>query len=207
MSNNTTPQTSTTTYVQPLQNPPYSPYYSDNSGVASNMGPGVNPVFGSGMSGVGPGIGSGGGGGAGGPGTSGNVQFNNQMPVDIPAIGGKIDRMGHPWTVGSLDPKDHNYHLGMNAKAYTVCCLCTQNQEQGNHKSISKGVENCTKLTPKSNLLLNSQTIWTGMLTNGFDSNVYVQDVQGTLINLFLQPDALSANEVDAYEEYLRMTC
>ena len=26
-------------------------------------------------------------------------------------------------------------------------------------------------------------------------------------INLFLQPDALSANEVEAHEEYLRMTC
>ena len=75
------------------------------------------------------------------------------MPVDIPAIDGGIDRMGRPWTGGSLDPKDHNYHLGANAKAYTVCCLRTQTQEQVNHKSISKGVENCAKLTPKRNLL------------------------------------------------------
>ena len=98
MSSNTTPQMSTTTNVQPLQNPPCSPYYSGNSGVASNMGPAVDPVFGSGMSGVGPSIGSGGGGCAGGPGGSDNAQFNNQMPVDIPAIGGGIDRMGCPWT-------------------------------------------------------------------------------------------------------------
>ena len=157
MNNNTTPQTSTMTNVQPLQNPPYSLYYSlyysGNSSVASNMGPAVNPVVGSGMSGVGPGIGPGGGGGASGPGGSGNAQFDCQMPVEVPAISGGIDRMGRPWTGGSLDPKDHDYHLGTNAKAYTVCCLCTQNQEQGNHKSISKGVENCTKLTLKSNLL------------------------------------------------------
>ena len=39
---------------------PYSPYYSGNIGLASNMEPAVNPVFGSGMSGGGPGIGSGG---------------------------------------------------------------------------------------------------------------------------------------------------
>ena len=45
------------------------------------------------------------------------------------------------------------------------------------------------------------------MLTNRFDSYFYVQDVQGTWINLFLQPDALSANEAEALEEYLRMTC
>ena len=112
------------------------------------------------------------------PGGSANAQFNNQTPVEIPAIGSGIDRMIRPWTGGSLDPKGHDYHLGMNAKAYTVCCLCTQNQEQGNYKSISKGVENCTKLTPKSNLLLTSQTIWTGMLTNRFDSYFYVQNVQ-----------------------------
>ena len=45
------------------------------------------------------------------------------------------------------------------------------------------------------------------MLTNGLDLYFYVQDVQGTWINLFLQPDALSTNEVEAHEEYLRMTC
>ena len=110
MSNNTTPQMSTTTNVQPLQNPPYSPYYSGNSGMTSNMGPAVNPVLGSGMSGGGSGIGPGGGGGAGGSGCSGNAQFNNQMPVEIPDIGAGIDRMGGPWTGGSLDPKDHDYH-------------------------------------------------------------------------------------------------
>ena len=167
----------------------------------------VNPVFGSGISGVGPGRRPGGGSSAGGPGGYGNAQFNNWMPVEAPAIGGGIDRMSRPWTGGSLDPKDHDYHLDTNAKVYTVCCLRTQNQEQGNHKSISKGVENCTKLTPKSNLLLTSKTIWAGMLTNRFDSYIYVQYVQGTWINLFLQPDALSTNEVEAHEEYLCMTC
>ena len=100
-----------------------------------------------------------GGGGAGGSRNPSNARFNNQMPVDIPAIGGGIDRMGRPWMGGSLDPQDYNYHLGANAKAYTVCYLCTQTQEQVNHKSISKGVKNCAKLTPKSNLLLNCQTI------------------------------------------------
>ena len=106
-----------------------------------------------------------------------HAQFNNWMTVEVPTIGGGIDRMGRPWTGGSLDLKDHDYHLGANAKPYNVCCIRTEEQEQANHKSISKGVENCTKLTPKSNLLLHSKTIWTGIVTNKFDSYFYVQDV------------------------------
>ena len=58
------------------------------------MGPAVNPVFGSGMSGGGPGGGPGGGGGAGGPNGSGSAQFNIQRPAEVPAIGVGIDRMG-----------------------------------------------------------------------------------------------------------------
>ena len=41
----------------------------------------------------------------------------------------------------------------------------------------------------------------------GFDSYFHVQDVQGTWINLFLQPDALSTNEVEAHEAYIQMAC
>ena len=79
--------------------------------------------------------------------------------------------------------------------------------ETKNHKSISSGVEKCTKLTPKSNLLLSSKTIWTRIVENRYSSYFYVQDVQGTWINLYLQPNALSTNGVDAQEEYLRMAC
>ena len=78
------------------------------------MGSAVKPVSGSGMSGGVPGRGPGGGGGASGPGGRGNAQFNRT--VEVPAIGDGIDKMGRPWTGGSLDPKDHDYHLGANAK-------------------------------------------------------------------------------------------
>ena len=36
---------------------------------------------------------------------------------------------------------------------------------------------------------------------------LYVHDAQGTWINLYLHPNALSTNEVEAQEEYLRMAC
>ena len=196
MSNTTIPQTSTTTNVQPLTNHPCNPYYSGNSAAASNMGPAVNPVNpvnGSGMGGGGgPGGGHGGGGGAGGHGGPGAAQFNIQRAVDIPVIGGGIDRLGRPWTGGILDPGAHDYHLRANAKPRSVSSLRSQEMEIKNHKSISSGVENCTKLTPKSNLLLSSKTIWKGIVENGYDSYFYVQDAQGTWINLYLQPDALS---------------
>ena len=133
------------------------------------------------------------------------VLFNNQRAVDVPVIGGGIDRLSRPWT--SLDPRDRDYHLRANAKPYSVCCLRTQQMESKNHRLILSGVENCTKLAPKNNLLLSSKTIWTGIVVNECDLYFYVQDMQGTRINVYLQPNALSPNEVDAPEEYLRMAC
>ena len=76
-----------------------------------------------------PGAGPGGG-GAGGSGNPGIAQFNNQGPNIIsPAVGGGIDWRGRPWTGGSIDPKDNDYHLGANAKPHTLCCLRTEKQE------------------------------------------------------------------------------
>ena len=150
MSNNMTPCMSTTTNVQTLSNPPYSPYFSGNSRVANNLGSVVKLVSSSSM---------GGGGRAGGPGRPGAAQYNNQRAVDAPVIGGGIGILGRPWTGGSLDPRDHDYHFCANAKLYTVCCLRTEQMESKNHKSISSGVETCTKLTRKSNLLLSSKTL------------------------------------------------
>ena len=49
--------------------------------------------------------------------------------------------------------------------------------------------------------------IWTGIVVNEYNLYFFVQDAQGTWINLYLQPDALSTNEVDAHEDYLRMAC
>ena len=88
--------------------PPYSPYYIGNSGLAFNMGSVVKPASGSGMSEGVPSGGPGGGGGTCGPGGSGNDQFNNRMTVEVPAISGGSDRMGRSWIGGSLDPKDHD---------------------------------------------------------------------------------------------------
>ena len=87
---------STTSNVQPLQNPPYSPYYNSNSGAANNVGPAVNKVNGSGMGGGTWPSGGPGGGGAGGSGNPGNAAQFNTMPIDIPAIGGGIDKLGCP---------------------------------------------------------------------------------------------------------------
>ena len=74
--------------------------------------------------------------------------LKNNNNNDVPVIGGGIDRLGCPWTGGSLDPAGaHDYHVRANAKPYTVCCLQTEQIESKNHKSISSVVENCTKLT------------------------------------------------------------
>ena len=102
------------------------------------MGPAVKLVGDSDMRG---GRWPGGGGGAGGPGGPGAAQFNNQRAVDVPVIGGGIGRLGQPWMGGSLDPRDHDYHLRANAKPYSVCCLPTEQMDSKNHKSISSGVE------------------------------------------------------------------
>ena len=44
-------------------------------------------------------------------------------------------------------------------------------------------------------------------MVNGYDSYFYVQYVQGEWLNLFLNPDALSMNKVDAHEDYLKTAC
>ena len=187
-----------------------SPLYFGNIGDIE--APAVSQVIGGQISGSGitgnrPGQGSGGG-GAGGPGGPGDAQLNPTRADVRPAIGGGLDRYGRPWTGGSLDPSDKDYHLGRNAKPASVCCLRTEKQEANNHKSILKGVLNCPKLTAKTNLLLLSRSIWSGFKENGFDSYFYVQDArQAIWINLFEQPDALSHEEIEAHEEYLRSEC
>ena len=184
-----------------------SPLYFGNIGDIE--APAVSQVIGGQISGSGitgnrPGQGSGGG-GAGGPRGPGN---NQTRADERPAIGGGLDRHGRPWTGGSLDPSDKDYHLGRNAKPASVCCLRTEKQEANNHKSILKGVLNCPKLTAKTNLLLLSRLIWSGFKENGFDSYFYVQDARrATWINLFEQPDALTHEEIKAHEEYLRSEC
>ena len=77
--------------------------------------------------------------------------------------------------------------------------------ESKNHKSISNGVKNCAKLTPKSNLTTGMKVAWAGIVDNGLDLYFYAQDAQtGECHNLFMNPDILSKNEVEAHEDCLR---
>ena len=110
-----------------------SPLYFSNIGDIE--APAVSQVIGGQISGSGmragkrPGQGSGGG-DTSGPGGPGDAQFNPQRADPGPAIGGGIDRYGRPWTGGSLDPSDKDYHLGRNAKPASVCCLRTDKHEE-----------------------------------------------------------------------------
>ena len=82
-----------------------SPLYFGNIGDIE--APAVSQVIGSQISGSEmramragkrPGQGSGGGGDAGGPGGPGDAQLNPTRADVCPAIGGGLDRYGHPWT-------------------------------------------------------------------------------------------------------------
>ena len=132
----------------------------------------------------------------------------NVMVYDRTAIGGGIDIHGRPWTGGSLDPRNHDYHARPHPTPHTVRCLRNMEAESKNHNSISSGVENCPKLTPKSTLLTSSRLVWAGVLDNGFDMYFYVEDAQtAEWHNLFLNPDVISKDEVETHKEYLRMPC
>ena len=75
--------------------------------------------------------------------------------------------------------------------------------ESKNHNSITSGVEICPKLTPTS-----SRLVWAGVLDNWFDTYFYVEDAQtGEWHNLFLNPDVISKDKVEAHKEYLRVSC
>ena len=91
------------------------------------------------------------------------------MICDRPVIGGGIDSHGRPWAGGSLDSRAHDYPAQQHSKPQTVCCLKNVGMESKNHKSITNGVENCPKLTPKNNRLLISKLIWSGVVDTGFD--------------------------------------
>ena len=131
MSNLSLQQTNMTTNVPPLQKKPYIPYYSSNdvnSNVATNVVTVVNPGIGRGIYWGGPG----------GPGGNNNPQGQfNPIPYDRPVIDDENDRHGHHWTGASLDLRAHDYHLRVNAKLQTVCCLSTDNMEIKNYKSIT----------------------------------------------------------------------
>ena len=133
-----------------------SPLYFGNIGDIE--APAVSQVIGGQISGSGitgnrPGQGSGGG-GAGGPRGPGN---NQTRADERPAIGGGLDRHGRPWTGGSLDPSDKDYHLGRNAKPASVCCLRTEKKatcgsgkgKKGGKKSPDKNKWQSVKATMK----------------------------------------------------------
>ena len=150
--------------IPSLTNPPFSPNFSGNAASnnsATNVGSMANSSSPGGNSG---GLGSGSGGGSVPPGGEGGdlpgtpAQSNKFIMVYNPhVIGGGVDNYLRPWTGGSLDPRDHDYHARTNPTCHTVRCLRSMEMENKNYSSITNGVEICTKLNPKSNLLTSAK--------------------------------------------------